>query len=74
MAQCEAVRRIAAGGLLSFAFQDGFFCRFCRFAIKMTVKSRFVRSETLCSVPVLVRFVSFFGYIFLPFSFVFYLF
>ena len=43
MKQRGAVRRIAAGGLFSFAFQDGFFCRFCRFAIKMTVKSRLDR-------------------------------
>ncbi|EGG51125.1 hypothetical protein HMPREF9442_02979 [Paraprevotella xylaniphila YIT 11841] len=65
---------IAAGGPFPFAFQDGFFCRFCRFAIKMTVKSRLGRPESSCSTSVLGRSGRLFGYILLPFSPVFYLF
>lgn len=53
MKQHGVVRRIAAGGLFSFAFQEGFFCRFCRFAIKMTVKSQLGRPESSCSTSVL---------------------
>lgn len=74
MTQRGVVRRIAAGGLFSFALQDGFFCRFCRFAIKMTVESRLGRPESLCPVSVLGRSGRLFGYILLPFSPVFYLF